>query len=73
MWENVDRFLFRILKTVFNNGQSTGNTVKNWREITMKNSRLVVSGALKINLKKISLKTYLPNLVYTQDDAALEN
>jgi hypothetical protein len=38
-------FLFRILKTVLNNGQSTGNT--DWREITLKNSRLLISAALK--------------------------
>jgi hypothetical protein len=42
-------FLFRILKTVLNNGQSAGNIVKNWREITFKNSRLSISASLKIH------------------------
>jgi hypothetical protein len=39
-------------------------TLKNWREITLKNSRLEISAALKINLKRISLETYLPDLIF---------
>jgi hypothetical protein len=35
-----------------NNSRSAGNTVKNWSEITLKNSRLPISAALKIHLKK---------------------
>jgi hypothetical protein len=42
-------FLFRILRTVLNNGQCAENTVKNWREIILKNSRLLISAALKIH------------------------
>jgi hypothetical protein len=41
--------LCMILKAVLNSGQSTGNIVKNWREITLKNYRLLISAALKIN------------------------
>jgi hypothetical protein len=41
---------------------SDWNTVKNWREITLKNSRLLISAALEF-LKNQS-QTYLPNLVY---------
>jgi hypothetical protein len=33
-----------------NNGRSGGNIVKNWREITLKNSRLLIAAALKINV-----------------------
>jgi hypothetical protein len=47
--KNFETFLFRILETVLNNGQSAGNTVKNWRVITLKNSRLLISASLKIN------------------------
>jgi hypothetical protein len=42
-------FLFRILKTVLKSCRSAGNSVKNWREINLKNSRLLISTALKIN------------------------
>jgi hypothetical protein len=42
-------FLFRISKTVLNNGRCAGNGVKNWREIALKNSGLIISEALKIN------------------------
>jgi hypothetical protein len=31
------------------NGRSTGNIVQNWREITLKNCRLLISAALEIN------------------------
>jgi hypothetical protein len=46
----LQTFLFRILKSVLNNERSNGNTVKNWRQITLKNSRLLISAVLKINL-----------------------
>jgi hypothetical protein len=50
LWKKYwQTFLFRILKTVLNNGRSAGNIVKNWREITLKNSRLLISAALNIN------------------------
>jgi hypothetical protein len=39
-------FTDRILKTDLNNGQSTGNIVKNWSEIALKNSRLLISATL---------------------------
>jgi hypothetical protein len=45
----VRTILFRILKSILNNGRSAGNTVKNWREITLKNSRFLISAVLKIN------------------------
>jgi hypothetical protein len=51
-------FVFRILKTVLDNGRSAGNIVKKWREITLKYSRLLTSASVKI-IKKIVLK--LPN------------
>jgi histone-lysine N-methyltransferase SETMAR len=35
-------------KILLNNGRSAGNIVKNWSEITLKNSRLLISAALKI-------------------------
>jgi hypothetical protein len=40
--------LSRILKTVSNNGRTAGNIVNNWRKIILKNSRLLISEALKI-------------------------
>jgi hypothetical protein len=36
-------------KNCFEHGWSTGNTVRNWRAITSKNSRLLISTALKIS------------------------
>jgi hypothetical protein len=42
-------FLFRILKTVLNNCRSAGSILKNWREFTLKNSRLLISAAFEIN------------------------
>jgi hypothetical protein len=39
--------LSTILKTIFNNGRSSGNIVKNWREILLKISRLLIFAALK--------------------------
>jgi hypothetical protein len=51
------------LKTAFHNGRSAGNIVKNWREITLKNSSLLFSAALKIIFKNISIETYLPEIV----------
>jgi hypothetical protein len=53
MWKKIlQTLLFRILKTILNNGRSTGNIVKSWREITQKNYRLPIFAALKINFKK---------------------
>jgi hypothetical protein len=52
-WKNFwQTFLFRILKTdfFFNNDQSAGSIVKNYREITLKNSGLLISSVLEINL-----------------------
>jgi hypothetical protein len=54
-------FMFRILKTVLNNGRSAGNIIKNWREIILKNSMLQISAALNIIFFfKIGLESYLP-------------
>jgi histone-lysine N-methyltransferase SETMAR len=39
-------------KNSFNNGRSSENTVKNWREISLKNSRLPISAALKVKVSK---------------------
>jgi transposase len=55
--------LFRNLKTALDNCRIPGNIVKNWREIPLKNSRLLISAVLKIN-KKNSLGIYLPNLYF---------
>jgi hypothetical protein len=52
MCENFLTFFFRIFKTVLNSGRSAGNILKNWREITLKNSMLLISAALKIHLKE---------------------
>jgi hypothetical protein len=49
------------LKTVFNNGRSAGNIVKNWREITLKNCRLLITADLKTHYKIIS-KHVFPTL-----------
>jgi hypothetical protein len=46
--KNWQTFLCRILKTVLNNGRSAGNIVKDWGEIILKNSRLLMPAALKI-------------------------
>jgi hypothetical protein len=43
----TETFLFRSLKTVLNSGRSAGNIVKNWKEISLKKSRLLISAALK--------------------------
>jgi hypothetical protein len=42
--KNFDKFLFRVLKTVLNNAEVPG-IVRNWREIILKNSRLLISAA----------------------------
>jgi hypothetical protein len=56
-------FLLWILKTVLNKSEGTGNFVKNWREITLKNSKLLISAALKIFVfKKSVLKLICPAL-----------
>jgi hypothetical protein len=52
------------LKIVLNNGRSTENIVKTWREITLKKLRLLICAALK----KISLKTYFPTLYSHRTD-----
>jgi hypothetical protein len=41
--------MFRILRIILNNGQSTGNL----REIILRNCRLLISAALKINFKTL--------------------
>jgi hypothetical protein len=45
-WHTI---LFRILKSILDNGQSTRNNVKHWREIALKNSRVPISTAIKID------------------------
>jgi hypothetical protein len=45
-------FLLRILKIVLNNGRSAGNIVKNWREIALKMSRLLIYVQLLKYIKK---------------------
>jgi hypothetical protein len=39
----LQTFMSRILKTVLNNDRITGNIAKDWREITLKKSRLLVT------------------------------
>jgi hypothetical protein len=61
--KNILIFLFRVLKNVSNNGRSAGNTVTNWREITLKNSRSLISAALKITFQKLASKLICPTFV----------
>jgi hypothetical protein len=37
------------VKNTLHKGRNAGNIVKNWRKITLKNSRLLISAALEIN------------------------
>jgi hypothetical protein len=46
--EDIKSSLKKILEYVLNNGRSIGNSVNYWREITLKNSRSLMSAALKI-------------------------
>jgi hypothetical protein len=41
--------LVQVFKTVLNNDRRAVNIAKNWSEITLKFSRLLISAALKIN------------------------
>jgi hypothetical protein len=58
-WKKLcQTFLFRILKPILNTVRSGGNVVKSWREITLKNCRLIISAACifrKLVLKLICL------------------
>jgi hypothetical protein len=62
----TEEFLFMILKTVLNNGRSAENIVKNLREITLKNCKLLIFAAVEIHLE-----TYLPDLVYKKKKIAV--
>jgi hypothetical protein len=48
--KKIEGLLFRVSKTVLNNGRSAGNIVKNWGQTTLKYCRLLIFTALKINI-----------------------
>jgi hypothetical protein len=70
LWKKkFDTILFRIVKSVLSDGRSTGNFVKNWREITLKKIWVLICAALKINLNKlvsklICLTLYITSIIW---------
>jgi hypothetical protein len=61
-------FQFRILKSVLYNRQSARNNIKNWREITSKNSRFLIAAVLKINFQKLVSKFICPTMYSLRRD-----
>jgi hypothetical protein len=48
-FDSILVFMFRNLKIDLKNGRFSGNTVKDWRESSLKNYRFLLSAASKIN------------------------